>query len=126
MSFDNFNEVMAKKSYTYRRNPLHEHSFVILRQMAETGAYQPVGDYTVLDEREDSALSEKKVMNLIALMNNSEELIDLRAQSETRLLYYRAPTEDPHKTRIVFYTLGNQGVSTENAVLCLEEELEDA
>lgn len=126
MGFDDFNHITAKKAYTYRRNPLHDYSFVILRQASDCGPYEPVGDYTVLDEHEDHELSEKKVMNLVALMNDSDELIDMREQSETRLLYYRAPTEVPGKTRIVFYALGDKGVSTENAVLSLEEEFEDA
>ncbi len=128
MSFESFNIVTAKKLYTYRRNPLHGHSFVILKQLEQNGQYEPVGDYTVLDQSEDSALSEKKVMNLVALMNDEDEddLIDLRTETKTRLLYYRAPSDDPHKTRIIFYALGTQGVSMENAVLCLEEGLEDA
>lgn len=127
MGFDNFNRVTARKAYTYRRNPHHEFSFVILKQLQEEGPYEPIGDYTVLDHDEDLGLSEKKLMNLIALMNNDEEeLIDLRGETESRLLYFRAPTDEPNKTRIIFYTLGVQGVSTENAVLSLEEGMDDA
>lgn len=126
MAFDNFNRVTAKKLYTYRRNPLHSHSFVILKQLEQSGQYEPVGDYTVLDQDEEPVLSEKKVMNLVALMNDSDEVMDLRRETKTRLLYYRAPSDDPSKVRIIFYALGSQGVSTENAVLSLEEEMEDA
>ncbi len=126
MAFDNFNEITAKQPYTYRRNPMYDHSFVILKQLEEGESYEPVGDYTVLDLDEDSMLSEKKVMNLVALMNDSDDLIDMRKETGTRLLYYKAPTDEPNKTRIIFYTLGAQGVSTENAVLSLEEGLEDA
>jgi len=124
MTFESFNTVTAKKLYTYRRNPLHDHSFVILKQLEQSGQYEPIGDYTVLDQNEDMGLSEKKVINLVALMNNEDEenLIDLRQETKTRLLYYRAPTDDPGKTRIVFYALGTQGVSVENAVLSLQEE----
>ncbi len=126
MTFDNFNEVTAKKQYTYRRNPMHSQSFVILKKLEQSEQYEPVGDYTVLDSEEDEDLSERKVMNLIALMNDEDELIDLRAETGSRLLYFKAPTDEPHKTRIIFYALGEKGVSIENAVLSLEEELEDA
>lgn len=126
MDFESFNEITAVKPYTYRRNPMHDHSFVILKKLEESDQYEPVGDYTVLDQSEDAALSEKKLMNLIALMNDDDELIDLRSETKTRLLYYKAPTDEPHKTRIIFYALGEQGVSVENAVLSLEEGLEDA
>ena len=128
MDFDDFNRVTAKKTYAYRRNPLHDYSFVIMKQMEQNGSYEPVGDYTVLDRSEDLTLSEKKVMNLVALMNDDEDddLIDLRGEVPSRLLYYRAPCDEPNKTRIVFYALGPQGVSVENAVLSLEEGLDDA
>ncbi len=126
MSFDNFNEITAKQAYTYRRNPMYDHSFVILKQLQESGQYEPIGDYTVIDMDEDIGLSEKKVMNIVALMNDSDDVIDMRKETGTRLLYYKAPTDEPHKTRIVFYTLGAQGVSKENAILSLEEGLEDA
>jgi hypothetical protein len=126
MSFQNFNSVTAKKPYTYRRNPVYAQSYIILKQQDDEAVYEPIGDYTVLDQDEDSGLSEKKLMNLIALMNDEEDLIDLKDEVETRLLFHRAPTNDPDKTRIIFYALGRQGVSKENAILTLEEGLEDA
>ncbi|MCB9990292.1 MAG: hypothetical protein H6867_02795 [Rhodospirillales bacterium] len=126
MTFDDFNTITAKQPYIYRRNPHHEQSFVILKQLDDEGRYEPIGDYTVLDQSEDHELSEKKLINLIALMNDSEELVDLREQSQSRLLYFRAPTDEPDKTRIIFYTLGDRGVSKENAVLSLKEGLDDA
>lgn len=77
MSFDDFNMVTAKKPYAYRRNPLYGHAYVILRRGA-AGGYEPAGGYTVLDGGEDETLSERKVMNLVALMNDEEgRLIDL-------------------------------------------------
>jgi hypothetical protein len=127
MQFENFNEITAKRPYTYRRNPLHDHSFIILKQEDDAGEYQPVGDYTLLDTSEDRGLTEKKVMNLIALMNNDEDsLIDLRSETNLRVLYFKAPSDEPDKTRIIFYTLGEKGVSVENAVLSMNEELADA
>lgn len=126
MSFEDFNEITAKKSYTYRRNPLYGHSFIILKQLEESGQYHPVGDYTVLDPKEDFSLSEKKVMNLVALMNDDDDIIDLQRETQTRLLYYKAPTDEPNKTRIIFYALGARGVSVENAVLSLEEGIDYA
>lgn len=126
MAFDNFNEITAKQSYTYRRNPMHDQSFVILKQLEEGSSYEPIGDYTVLDIDEAGELSEKKVMNIVALMNDSDDLIDMRRETGSRLIYYKAPTDEPDKTRIIFYTLGEAGVSVENAVLSLEEGLEDA
>ncbi len=125
MAFDDFNTITAKKHYIYRQNPVHQHSFMILKQLSEEGAYQPVGDYTVLDSEEEHSLSEKKVMNLVALMNDEDHLIDIGSGTGTRMHYHRASTDSPDKTRIIFYELGKLGVSKENAVLSLEEGLQD-
>lgn len=104
---------------------MHQHSFMILKQLSEEGVYQPIGDYTVLDTSEEHSLSEKKVMNLVSLMNDEDQLIDIGSGTGKRMLYHRASTDNPDKTRIIFYELGKQGVSTENAVLSLEEGLQD-
>jgi len=125
MNYENFNEITTKKLYTYRRHPMHDNSYVILKQQLEDGPYEPVGDYTVLDSDEDNSLSEKKVMNLVALMNDEKNIIDLKTETKTRLLYHKASTDEPNRTRIIFYALGEKGISTENAVLSLEEGLED-
>jgi hypothetical protein len=124
MSYDDFNQITAKRQYTYRKNPLHQQSFVILKQQESSDSYEPVGDYTVLDTEEKNELSERKVMNLVSLMNDDEQLIDLRGESDTRILFHRAYTDEPDKTKIIFYALGKTGVSKENAVLSLAEELE--
>jgi len=126
MGFTDFNHITAKKDYTYRRNPHHDQSFVILKQLGADGQYLPIGNYTVIDQDEDMIMSEKKVMNLIALMNDEDELIDMRGDTQSRMLFHRASSDDPDKTHIIFYALGDQGVSTESAVLSLQEGLEDA
>jgi hypothetical protein len=126
MTFDSFNAVTAKRAYTYRRNPVHDGSFMILKQMDGETPYLPIGDYTVLDREESPLLTERKVMNLVSLMNDDEgDLIDLGAETNSRLLYHRASTDQPDKTRIIFYALHDKGVSKENAILTLEEGLED-
>lgn len=127
MTFSDFNHSGTGQSYSYRRNPVHEHSFLIIRKNEAKKKYEPIGDYTVLDAEENPALSEKTVMNLVALLNGREEdVIDLSRETDKRLLYYRAPKrEDSNRTHIVFYVLGEKGVSTENAVLSIDEELQD-
>jgi hypothetical protein len=127
MTFTDFNTNTAGQLYSYRRNPLHEHSFLIIKKQDDKKRYEPIGDYTVLDAEENPALSEKTVMNLVALLNGKkEDVIDLSRECDTRLLYYRAPKrENSTKTHIIFYALGDKGVSKENAVLAIEEEFYD-
>lgn len=118
--FTDFNTITAKAPYIYRRNPAHTHSFMILRHAADRPDYVPVGDYTVLDQSEDPAVSEKKLINLMTLLNGGDGLIELGEQTKSRLLYHVVPQDDQSKTKIVFYALGEQGVSRENAVLHIE------
>ena len=128
MSFNHFNSSTEGELYSYRRNPLHEHSFLIIKKQEDRKRYEPIGDYTVLDAEENPALSEKTVMNLVALLNGrKQDVIDLSRETDKRLLYYRAPKrEDSNKTHIIFYTHeAGKGVSKENAVLAIEEEYEN-
>ncbi|MEC8664554.1 MAG: hypothetical protein VXY16_03690 [Pseudomonadota bacterium] len=111
MAFDDFNTITAKKHYIYRQNPVHQQSFMILKQLSEEGAYQPVRDYTVLYSEEEHSLSEKKVMNLVALMNDEDHLIDIGSGSVKRMDYLRGSTDSRDKKRIIFYVMGKLGVS---------------
>lgn len=125
MSFQDFNSRTSGETYSYRRNPVHDHSFLIIKKLEERQKYEPIGDYTVLDPAENVALSEKKVMNLVALLNGRpQDVINLREHVDgTRLHYHRVPKQDHQdKTHIIFYTHGGEGPSVENAVLAIEEE----
>jgi hypothetical protein len=83
----------------------------------------PVGDYTVLDSGEDPGLSEKKVMNLISLLNGRKNLMQLGHETGTRVLYHVVSMrDDDNKARILFYNLGREGVSVENALFRLEAD----
>lgn len=80
-----------------------------------------VGDYTVLDTHEDIDLSEKKVMNLVSLLNGRKKLMQLGHETNTRTLYHIVnECDDDGKMRVVFYQLGQEGVSVENALFRME------
>lgn len=108
--------------YSYRHHPLHAQSYQILKKKEPREDPVPVGEYTVLDQDESAQLSERKVINLIALLNGRpQSLLDIGADITTRLVYQRVPSDDG-KERIVFRTLGFEGVSSENALLTFLEE----
>lgn len=82
-----------------------------------------VGDYTVLDHKEDPLLSEKKVMNLVSLMNGRKNLMQLGHETNARILYnIVSECDDDGKSRVIFYHLGQEGVSVENALLRIERD----
>jgi hypothetical protein len=125
MQMQEFNTEGAAPLYAYERSPVNERAFLIVKK--EETAERPVGDYTVLDKEEDISLAEKKVMNLVSLLNGRKRLIELGHETKSRILYHVVSERDEeNKTKILFYKLEQQGVSKENALFrfeCDEEEV---
>ncbi len=106
--------------FTYRPSPVLARSFLICRK-DRNGDVTPIGDYTILDEDEDMQLAERKVMNLVLRLNGETDLVQLGAQTRSRLLYHVKPKpEGDPRTEVIFYTQRGQGVSKENAILTME------
>ena len=121
MSMD-FNTESEKPAFMYKRNPLIPHAFQIFMWKQGKSDYEPIGDYTLLDTSEDIDLTEKKVMNIISLLNGRKNLMDLGSLTNSKVLFHIMPkenTEDPDK--IMFRNHDGSGTSTENAMLILEK-----
>jgi hypothetical protein len=119
MKTNDFNAEAKTPRYGYMPSPVHPRAFQILKY-SELNP-QPVGDYTVLDSKEDLGLSEKKVMNLISLLNGRKHLVQLGHETGTRVLYnVVSECDDDGKSRVLFYQLGKGGVSVENALFRIE------
>ena len=109
-----------KGTFTYRQSPVLNRSWMIYCKNAE-GDLNPVGDYTVLDRDEDELISEKKLINLVSLLNGDEELLSLGSHTQSRLLFHRKPKkDDTDPTQVIFYTFSGEGLSRENAILTLQ------
>ncbi len=124
MKTPDFNAEASAPRYSYRRSPVNPRAFLI-EKLAEDPSRSAavVGDYTVLDAHEDMAFSEKKVMNLISLLNGRKNLMDLGHATGTRVLYKIVTEKDDEgKARVVFYNLGKEGVSVENALFRIEKD----
>lgn len=124
MGTGDFNSEASTPRYAYRRSPVHPRGFMILKYREDLNA-EPlvVGDYTVLDPREDFALSERKVINLISLLNGRRHLMELGHETNSRVLYHIVTEcDDDGKARVIFYHLGKEGVSEENALLRIEKD----
>lgn len=124
MKTNDFNLEAQTPRYGYAKSPVNPRAFMILKYpesvMAEP---MPVGDYTVLDGNEDLSLTERKVMNLVSLLNGRKALMQLGHETNSRVLYHIVTREDDEgKARIVFYHLGEEGVSIENAMFRIEKD----
>lgn len=121
MRSEDFNEESDHPEFIYKLNPLTERAYQIFQFKPDKGDYEPIGEYTVLDLDEESELSEKRVMNLISVMNQRKRTIDLSSLTNTRILYSIVPIK-PEDTdqKIIFRTYDGAGVSKENAILVID------
>lgn len=126
MKTPDFNAEAAPAVYGYKHSPVNPRAFQIFK-LGDDSRESVVGDYTILDQHEDVAFAEKKVINLISLLNGRKTLVQLGHETGTRVLYrVVSESDDDGKTRIVFYNLGKEGVSVENALFRIEKEIYNA
>lgn len=119
---ERFNDKGEKARFIYKRNPLIDRSFQIFEYKDEKAEYEPIGEYTLLDASEDIEITEKKVINLISIMNGKKNLIDFTNLTKSRVLYNIIPeTPESEQQKVVFRTYDGDGVSKENAVLTIEK-----
>lgn len=123
MKTNDFNAEAKSPRYGYVPSPVNPRAFQILKYPETEAPAVPVGDYTVLDMKEDLSLSEKKVMNLVSLLNGRKNLMQLGHETNSRVLYnIVTERDDDGKARVVFYNLGREGTSVENALLRIEKD----
>ena len=119
---EKFNDKGEKSRFMYKHNPLVSRAFQIFEFQEEKKSYEPVGDYTLLDLEEAPDITEKKVINLISIMNGKQNLIDFKNLTNERILYNIIPiTADSKQQKVVFRTYDGSGVSKENAILTMEK-----
>ena len=127
MKTPDFNAEASPAVYGYRPSPVSARAFQILRLFPDGGDASVVGDYTVLDRAEPIESAEKKLINLISLLNGRKNLMQLGHETGVRVLYHVVTArDDDGMARVVFYTLGKEGVSVENALFRIEEEIYNA
>jgi hypothetical protein len=118
---ESFNDKGEKPQFIYKRNPLIEHAFQIFMFKADKDGYEPVGEYTLLDMAEERGLTEKKVINIISILNGRKNLIDLGKLTNCKVLFNILP----NPTKIMYRNHDGNGISEENALLVLEKGVLD-
>ena len=125
MQTQDFNAEGAIGKFAYQRSPVNERAFLILKKQDKNKEPIPVGDYTVLDKEEDIFLAEKKVTNLVSLLNGRKRLMELGHETKSRILYNIVSEKDEdNKMKVLFYKLEEQGVSKENALFRMDSDEE--
>lgn len=106
--------------YTYRRNPYQDGAFQIFQKSHADRADALVGEYILLDHMEERDFTEKKVMNLVSLLNG-QDIIDLSGQTDVRLYFQKLDKGEDGRNRVIFRTYKGETISEENAIFTYEE-----
>lgn len=108
--------------FIFKPNPLVERAYLIFEYDFKKSSYDQVGDYILLNKEEPRDITEKKVINLMTLLNGKRELIDLSNLTTTRVLYTVVPeTQAMNQTKIILKDYDGSGVSKENAVITIRK-----
>lgn len=108
--------------FVARPNPDIARAYQIFEYNIEKSDYEPVGEYVLLNTEEDPEITEKKVINLMTLLNKKKDLIDLSNLTKTRVLYTVVPeARSGDQTKIIFKDYDGSGVSIENAIFTIRK-----
>lgn len=122
---DSFNEAGEKAEFIAKPHPDTLHCWNILAfkdYKGPKGDYDIIGEYRLIRTDEETQITQKKIDNIISLLNAKKPLHDLSNLTDKRVLYNIVKKEkasDP--TQIIFRDYDGQGVSQDNAVLTIEK-----
>lgn len=122
MGMKNFNIQSDKPRFAHRANPLVPHAWQILEYKGNSQGYEPVGEYILIETTEPADITEKKLTNLMTLMNGKKNLIDFKNLTDKRVLFTLVSSDPESKQeKVILRTYDGSGVSKENAVLTIEK-----
>lgn len=108
--------------FIHKPNPLVDRAYQIFEYNIESGSYEHVGDYTLLNKNEAREATDRKVKNIINKMNRKNEVLDLSNLTKTRVLYTVVPeAQAGNQTKVIFKDYDGSGVSKDNAVFTIRK-----
>ncbi len=108
--------------FVHKPNPLVERAYQVFEYNMETSSYDHVGDYVLINKEEKREVTEKKVINLMTILNGKDDLIDISNLTNTRLLYTIVPeAQAGDQTKMIFKDYDGSGVSKDNAVFTIRK-----
>lgn len=120
--FDKSIRTGERTRFLHKPNPLVERAYQIFEYNHEKSTYDHVGDYVLLNKKEPRDITEKKVINLMTLLNGKDELIDMSSLTNSRVLYTIVPeAQAGNQTKMIFKDYDGSGVSKDNAVFTIRK-----
>lgn len=111
-----------RKRFVYKPNPMVDRAYQIFEYSPKKGTYNHVGDYVLVNKEEPRDITEKKMMNIMALLNKKGEMIDVSELTKIRILFTLVPeAQSPDQTKMIFKDYDGTGVSKDNAVFTIRK-----
>ncbi|MFP4098873.1 MAG: hypothetical protein ACLFU1_08855 [Alphaproteobacteria bacterium] len=108
--------------FVYKANPRVERDYHIFEYDHKIGGYKHVGDYILINKDEKRNITEKKLENIMSILNKKDELIDISNLTKTRVLYTIVPeAQAGDQTKIIFKDYDGSGVSKDNAIFTIRK-----
>ncbi|MDH5721752.1 MAG: hypothetical protein OEY94_00305 [Alphaproteobacteria bacterium] len=114
--------VKEQPRFSYKPNPMVERAYQFFEYKDYKTELEHVGDYVLINKDEDREVTEKKVMNLVTLMNGKKDLIDLSNLTKIRVLFTIVPEAQAGEyKKVIFKDYDGSGVSKDNAVFTIRK-----
>ncbi len=108
--------------FIHRANPIVDRAYQIFEYDFKKGDYDHVGDYILINKKEDPEVTEKKLINLMTLLNGKDDLIDISNLTSTRVLFTLVPeAQAGGQTKIILKDYDGSGVSKDNAIFTIRK-----
>ncbi len=108
--------------FIHKTNPIVDRAYQIFEYDFTKGDYEHAGDYALLKKDEPREITDKKLINLMTLLNGGDNLIDLSNLTKTRVLFTLVPeAQSGEQTKIILKDYDGSGVSTDNAVFTIKK-----
>lgn len=108
--------------FVSKPNPLVERDYQVFEYNTEKSEYEHVGDYVLINKEEPREITEKKVANIMSIINKKDEFIDLSNLTKTRMLYTVVPeAQSGDQSKMIFKDYDGSGVSKENAIFTIRK-----
>ncbi|MGH1374744.1 MAG: hypothetical protein ACRBCK_00230 [Alphaproteobacteria bacterium] len=115
-------ETGERPRFIQKANSLVDRAYQIFEYDLEKSNYEHVGDYVLIDTDESREVTDKKVMNLITLINGKTDLVDISNLTKSRVMYTLVPeAQAGDQTKIIFKDYDGSGVSKDNAVFTIRK-----
>lgn len=126
MNLNDFNDESSHPEFIHKPDPQDPHAYQILHFKEALGFYELSGSYRKVDLSEDGEVTDKRIFNLMAVLNDKKRKFDFKSLTNSRTLFTLVPIRpEDSDVKVVFRTYDGNGVSKENAILLLDKGVFD-